>query len=399
MKRSSPEGLSHDTYLTTQQRTSATARPHARLLEPVLPLIFHSMLRPSLLRAGGILVVVATLSMSVSSGCVWRVRPPVKSQREGIVGGPALRAYIDERVEAQVDRSAVYRPWVVLLPFDDQSGFRSGVFELSTDVPKMLGLVLGESQVCRVVPPAVTAELVAGRGADWSVAHQTQLSDSLLADYVISGVLTDYNFERLHVGDPLLGGYKSWEGTAELEVRLVGGGLRHQSQARHVIQNRGLGLDLLGKPREQDLHYVRLEEMEYGGSEFLQTALGEATQNMMRQIVTELTQILQPRRLIGVDTMPTVLSVSDGEVFIDVGIDHGVRRGYRFTVDPSGTRPAVVDDESAVVDDEPAVVEVQEVISAGVSRATLLRGHATAGQTLRLIISEDDETPTGAGGA
>jgi hypothetical protein len=256
----------------------------------------------------------------------------------------------------------------------------------------MLGLVLGESQVCRVVPPAVTAELVAGRGADWSVAHQTQLSDSLLADYVISGVLTDYNFERLHVGDPLLGGYKSWEGTAELEVRLVGGGLRHQSQARHVIQNRGLGLDLLGKPREQDLHYVRLEEMEYGGSEFLQTALGEATQNMMRQIVTELTQILQPRRLIGVDTMPTVLSVSDGEVFIDVGIDHGVRRGYRFTVDPRGTRPAVVDDESAVV-------EVQEVISAGVSRATLLRGHATAGQTLRLIISEDDETPTGAGGA
>ncbi|MBT4613403.1 MAG: hypothetical protein HOC05_25370 [Gemmatimonadetes bacterium] len=357
------------------------------------------MQKPSSLRATGILIVLATLSMSVASGCVWGVRHPVKSERGGIVGGPALRAYLDARGEAQIDPSAVYRPWVILLPFEDQSGFRSGVFELSTDVPNMLGTILEESQACRIVPPEVAAELIAGRDAEWSEAFQTQLSDSLRADYVISGVLTDYNFERLHVGDPLLGGYKSWEGTAELEVRLAGGGLRHQSQARHVTQNRGIGLDLLGKPREQDLHYVRLEEMEYGGPEFLQTALGEATQNMMRQITSELVEILQPRRLVGVDTMPTVLSVSGGEVFIDVGIDHGVRRGYRFTVDPSDTRPAVADDEAAVVgDDEAAVVEVQEVISAGVSRATLLRGHAAAGQRLRLIISAEDETPTGAGG-
>ncbi len=301
--------------------------------------------------------------------------------KKGISGGPLLHQYLMERAEITDDPGVVYLPWVVMLPFEDASGFRSGVFELPTDIPAMLGHLLEEAQICRIVSAEVTAELIGRRSHTWAGIHRDALVDSLHADYAISGILVDYNLERLQVGDPLIGGYKSWEGTAEIAAMLHDGGQQHQSQARHVTQSRRVGLDLLGKPREQDLQHARLEEMPHGGPEFLKTELGEATLLAMQQIVQELTQVLQPRELVGLNGPPTILSVAEGDVFIDAGSDHGMRRGYRFRV---------VDDTTASGDQVP-IVEVQDVISTNVSRGFILRGEVSEGQFLHLIVPKRTE--------
>ncbi|MEC9379894.1 MAG: hypothetical protein VX528_13065 [Candidatus Latescibacterota bacterium] len=308
-------------------------------------------------------------------GCTWRSQAPAPGSQ--IVGGAAFHAYVSSRSQSASELDSVYVPWVAALPFHDDSGFRQGVFELPNDIPRMLGGALEEGQICRVVPAEVVKELVAGRGHSWAEMHLSVLGDSLQVDYIISGVVLDYNFERLHLGDPLIGGYKSWEGTAEVAVALHSGAgfdRLNTSTARHESRNRGVGLDLLGKPREGDLHFVRLEEMEHGGPEFLETALGEATRLTIQQITTELLPVLQPRQLVGLDRVPTVLSVSGDDLFIDIGIEQGVQPGYRFAVE-------------GVPGDASPIVEVEDVISANVSRVVALRGGELirAGQALRHI--------------
>lgn len=295
----------------------------------------------------------------------------------------ALKAYLAERAamgsEVSDDR---YRPWVVLLPFEDDSGFRAGVFDLPVEIPRMLADMLAQKNACRIVPSAAVEELVGGRGARWAREHLEMLGDSLQADHIITGMLLDYNFERLQVGDPLLGGYKSYVGIAEIEAELRAGGqsgLIGTAHSKRETQNRGIGLDLLGKPREGDRQFVELGQMQFGGEEFRGTAIGEATVLAMEVIVARIVELLRPQELVGLSEVPTVLSIFGEEIFINVGNDNGVKKGYRFRIE---TTPGV----------EPAIVEVEDVISASVSRVKALRGgeHIAAGQTLTLVGVQGD---------
>ncbi|MBT6146384.1 MAG: hypothetical protein HOH74_13190 [Gemmatimonadetes bacterium] len=295
--------------------------------------------------------------------------------------GLALAAYLEARDVIGVDEPGeAYQPWVVVLPFEDDSGFHEGVFDLPNDIPHMLADVLSGRGICRVVPPEAVADVMAGRGYNWAEEHLESISDTLRADHIITGALLDYNFERLTVGDPLLGGYKSYVGTAEIEAELRGGGqgLIGTAHSRKETQNRGLGLDLLGKPREGDRQFVELGSMEFGGEEFRETAIGEATVLVLDAIVARITHLLQPQRLFGMEGAPKVLSVFGTEIFINAGNENGVKKGYRFTIQ---TAPDTV----------PAIVEVVDIIGASVSRVTALRGgnQIEAGQTLTLIGVKD----------
>ena len=41
------------------------------------------------------------------------------------------------------------------------------------------------------------------------------------ADFVIMGLLQDYDMRRLSVGDPLVGGYKSYSAVAQMRVEIA----------------------------------------------------------------------------------------------------------------------------------------------------------------------------------
>jgi len=321
------------------------------------------------------LILVVGLTACGTMG--WRLTPPT-AERYTAPAPSVLAEHLESRQTAASDSAeATYRPWVVVAPFYEDAGFRDDVFDLPRDLPRMLEPLLAARDICRVVPAAAVEVAVAGRDHRWVESHQQELSDMLMADFLVVGALHTYKFERLHVGNPLVAGYKSYVGTVELSARMFGGsplGLIGSVQITRESQNRGLGLDLLGKPREGDEQFNRLEHMRFDSDEFRATALGEATVQALQQLATELDQLLRPGELTDLDEEPQILSVFGDEVFINLGHTHGVRLGYRFTV--SG---------SAHVD--PPVVEVRDVISDNVSRVVALRGGGLIepGQRVELI--------------
>ena len=175
-----------------------------------------------------------------------------------------------------------------------------------------------------------------------------------------------------------------------LALRLVGNPVDAEDlarigtiHARDETVDRDLGLDLLGKPRQQDVAFFTLDRMAYGGEEFRRTAIGQATLKAMEVVIQELGKTIQPRGIQVIEGKPEILSVFGDEVYINVGSENGVQRGYRFAVYPGEKRQGDVDPEQVV-----AVIEVREVISSRVSRVQVVSGGSAAvGDRIQLIMA------------
>ena len=303
--------------------------------------------------------------------------------------GAQLQAYLDQRSSGGDE--AAYRPWVAVLPFEDDSGFRDGVWDLVREVPRMLSFEMEEVTAWHVVPFAAVEEVAGGGKPRWTDEELRRVGGILQAEVLARGTLLDYNMERLHVGDPLIGGYKSYKGVAEMEVHLIRVadlGRIGSAHSRQETIDRGLGLDLLGKPRKQDYQFANLGEMAYGSEEFRSTAIGQATVEAMDDLVEKAVPLVRPTGIRIGSTTPEILSVSGEEMFINMGSENGVHRGYRFSVLPAAGRNDL--DPGRRI----AVIEVREVIGTRVSRVAALSGagQIQAGDRIELIV---DAEPSG----
>ena len=304
---------------------------------------------------------------------------------------PALDRYLQSRTADQ--DTSYYRPYVAVLPFVDESGFRRGIWEVQEEFARFFTAAMEGKPGWRVVPYDAVQE-VAGEQRRWRSLDVSGIGQQLQADIVVAGTLLDLNMERLHVGDPLVGGYKSYKGTAEMEVTAYGvadGGAVGTVHGREETTDRGLGLDLLGKPREQDYQFVNLDQMAFGSDEFRQTAIGQAVVITVDEVVEKLADKLRPEGVELEGEGARILSVYGDEVFINLGSEHAVRRGHRFTVVPGAERRLRdgLDAEIPV-----GVVEVLDVVGARVSRVRSLGDVAQmeAGDELRQI----EQTPAAA---
>ena len=337
------------------------------------------------------ILLFAAVCFVAAHGCV-SLHPPssVETNPGGTVAHPAagpsaLDLYHDRRAQSEDDLAAYYRPWIAVLPFDDESGFREDVWDLPNELATLLSEEMERSTAWRVVPYGAVAEAVGERPRRWDDERLRQIGDILEADMLLTGELLDYNMERLSVGDPLVGGYKSYTGLAEIEVQLTRAADQERIDNAHSEQetvDRGVGLDLLGKPRKQDIQFHSLALMEFGSEQFRGTAVGQATIIAMDEIIQQLTQLVRPQGIRVSSGTPQILSVFGDEVFINVGSENGVHKGYRFAVYPSREHAEGLDPDHRI-----AVVEVEDIIGARVSRVTALSsdGNIGIGDRLELI--------------
>ena len=105
-----------------------------------------------------------------------------------------------------------------MVPFADESGFREGVWNVEYELANMLSIELEAIPEWRVVPFLAVAELTLEYGAE-TETKALQIARQLGADVVLLGLLQDYDMRRFSVGDPLLGGYKSYTAVAQMQVR------------------------------------------------------------------------------------------------------------------------------------------------------------------------------------
>lgn len=312
------------------------------------------------------------------------------SDVEGGEEGPRfLDLYLQSKRQASESNAAIL-PFVAVLAFDDESGFREDVWDLEPEMTRLVSAEMAAFPDWRVVPNEVVREVVEETGK-LGLEQAVEYGRLMEADIVLLGNIYDYNMGRFSVGDPLLGGYKSYSGIAKMEltaVRVEDGNRLGVVEAERELIDRDLGLDLLGKPREQDVQFTGLKEVIFGSESFRQTVLGKATLETIDELLQKLTELVHPRQLKLGGQSPEILSAYGTDVYINLGSENGVRGGYRFQVLPGLQR---VRQEGADPLVRVGVIEVKEVIGARLSSVRILDGEETirAGDRLELLKIEE----------
>ena len=279
--------------------------------------------------------------------------------------------------------------FVAVVPFVDESGFREGVWNVEYELANMLSAELAAVRSWKVVPFDAVAELA----LEWGFADPEKalaIGRKLGADFVVAGLLQDYDMRRLSVGDPLLGGYKSYSAVAQMRVeiaRVDDGSAIGRAEAQRELTDRDLGLDLLGKPREQDLQFAGLKELAFGSEEFRQTLLGQATVEAVGELVQKVAAAFEPQGLVFEGDVPEVIAVYSEDIYANIGSAHGVRPRLRFFVYPSNDR---IEAEGLAPEESVALVEVIEIISTRLASLRVLRatGEIKPGDRLELAEGE-----------
>jgi len=273
---------------------------------------------------------------------------------------------------------------IAVLPFYDDSGYR-GPWELYTEVPTMLGDMLMDKYFYVVPMDSVMQAMPKPkkRSAIYKFidifrnkrTKQKLLSDleilsiarKLNVDYAIMGIIDEFSYRRTGGGDVIIGGYKSYTAKVELnQVRVlrVADGTPMGSVSGDSDKNeKGLGLELLGKPRKRDLEFYSLDSLDFGSKGFLATLMGEATVDALNKVQKEIRAIITlPDTSWYAEKKFKVISVDGGIVNIDAGASDGIRPGDRFNVYTS---------ESSVLVGR---INVIQIWSDHVSKAEILEG-------------------------
>ena len=307
---------------------------------------------------------------------------PVTTEPEEAQETP-LDRYLQSR-PAEEAAAESNKPWIAVLPMQDVSGFREGVWDIENEFPALLTEELGSQDVWRAIPYDAVWQVADGARDFRPEEELLRIAALLRADILLQGTVLDYNMERLHVGDPLLAGYKSFSGIAELELTAMRGedlSTIGRLYSKKEMTDRDLGLDLFGKPRDRDLQYVNLHKMAFGSDDFRATPIGEATVRALAEVADKLSELIRPGNIrLGSDPAE-ILSVFEEEIFINLGSENAVHRGYRFEVYP-GPERAIEEKLDTLV--SVALVEVADVVGARVSRVVMIgSGKIASGDRLK----------------
>ncbi len=249
---------------------------------------------------------------------------------------------------------------IALLPFEDDAGFQ-GDWNLARDVPVLLGQYLSKAATVHVVPMdsvlAAREELEDGENA-------VSLGRCLEADFVIVGRVDRFGMRRFTAGDPNLIGYKSYSSQVALsDVRLIKVATGEDVDVLDVSrksEERPLGLDLFGRPRQQDKEFRELFSTEFASDRFFELQLGELTAQAFGDLSTQIVRALverPPIDLLGENAK--VLSVEENEVFLGIGSQNHVEQGDVLPLYDQGGGQV-------------ALVEVNEVLGSQLCKARIV---------------------------
>jgi len=243
---------------------------------------------------------------------------------------------------------------IAVFPFYDDSGYR-GPWLLYQEVPGMLGDMLYDEYFRVISMDSVLAVMPGHKKPTmisrfFSVFRNKKVRQKILtdlemltmarkmnADYAITGIVDNFNYSRKGAGDVLVGGYKSYVAKVKVShvrvLRVTDGTPLGTVEGESEKTEKGLGLELFGKPRSRDLEFYSLDSLDYGSKRFLNTLMGEAAVEALNQVQKEIRAII---------TLPDtnwfsqkqfkIISISEGSVNVNAGSADGIKPGDKFRV-------------------------------------------------------------------
>jgi len=243
---------------------------------------------------------------------------------------------------------------IMLLPFYDESGYK-GPWKLRYEVPQMLGDMLMDEyfevvdmdSVKSIMGPPPEKSLIKKVFSIFSNVKDPQriLTDTEIrslakkgdADYVITGIIEKFNYNRKGGGDPMIGGYKSYTTAVKVEqvrvINVASGTVVATVRGEDTKNSRGLGLELFGKPRKLDLEFYSLDSLDFGSKRFLNSLIGQAVIEALNNARKDIrAAISAPDSMWFKEKNFKVVSVDAGTVHINAGSSDGITAGDRFRV-------------------------------------------------------------------
>lgn len=322
----------------------------------------------------------------------------------GVLSAFTLRVGVQSKIQ----------PSFLFLPFEDASGFTGG-WEVGTEVPRFLSAYLktrfGVLSISPLLPLDVLKSQNRSPAALSDVKFWSELSRRLQTRYVVTGVVEEFNLNRFMTGEPSIGGYESYSGSAR--VRYVIYDLSRspdsavpvsaaKDEASGEFSDRSLALTLFGKPSQRTVEFHDVAKIRFGSEDFNRTVIGQACFQLAENFAFQIEQyfpLLKSRSPVAPDSVQlsvdaldsnsiifrstvitgSVVFVEGKDVFINLGKEDGVRVGQRVVIYEEGEelRDPVTSKVLGYTDRRIGLIEIIEVrgphLSLGIAREGMVK--------------------------
>lgn len=249
---------------------------------------------------------------------------------------------------------------LMFVPFNDNSGF-SGKWNLAIDVPRFFTVYHKERFRIGVISPVSVKRFAAEQLFDttkFSTPFQIKkFAEHFHVRYVVAAEITEFSISRFMVSEVQLAGYEAFSAAVSLRFTLYDAarlgtsreGVMYEGEADGIVKDRALGLTLFGKQTDRTNQYFSLDEIAFGTETFNKTIIGEALLKCADDMSTKLERaipllisknVVLPSSMI-IDSTSTdssitlkrqlingeIVIVDDGEVFINLGSQDGIKIG------------------------------------------------------------------------
>lgn len=325
------------------------------------------------------LVLKGLLVLVTIGGCA-AFRPPSES------GAPEPAA---DRPAWTTTEGAWTAQYIAVLPFEDKSRY-NGSWDIQRGAAELLGEMLRENTFYTILPQDSVQAVLQRRAKKARRGDIASIGRELGADVVITGKIEDFNITRFMAGAQMLGGYRSYASTAKLEAtlwRVVDGRELGIIGGEEEVQDRGLGLTLLGRPTEKDSQFYGLDLIAFGSEEFRKTIIGQAMIEALRQIKSKIEEVVTPPSALKEPTRQViVLEVQGDEVYVNAGAEDGVKVGDKFNVYDKGKelRDPFTGEVLGYTDEQKVgAIQIVEIKGPHFSKARIVDGHVEASFMVR----------------
>ncbi len=229
-----------------------------------------------------------------------------------------------------------------ILPLIDKTDFKHKKWNLTNDFAKAFIDTL-EKNGAHLVANLATVDSFLKQHSIRSYKYDNEatlknIAHHLKVDYVIVGTIQQFSLSRVNLGNPMLGGYESYECTMSVEFFVYDDAENIKTESRtclSVVNQKELGLTLLLKPSDKYLNFERLDEIEFASPEFKNSIFGIALKKLKGEFVHHLSQLL-PDYFTKTASQnqddenyfeAQIVFIRNGDVYVNVGSSDNVHEG------------------------------------------------------------------------
>jgi hypothetical protein len=228
---------------------------------------------------------------------------------------------------------------IIFTPFKDNSSY-TGAWNLSQAVPNYIAAYMREFHNSQVLSSTAFVSLVEKyslKNSNYSdLEFLSEIADDYGFRYAASGRVEAFNISRFTAGEPLIAGYEAYSCNIEVFIQIYNlelNTLIYSGNLKGEINDRGLGLSLLGKPTEGKEQFFSLDKIKFGSEEFNITIVGEA----MFQLCQMLSEELQTSTRGFIDIPPGERKIIDelaDKSLDDINLNTEIKKGEILIYDP-----------------------------------------------------------------